>query len=277
MLGRPILLQIENTGCSGEGGANAALKLIADPGTVAIIGTTCSGAARTASHAASEAGLTMISGNNSAPYLTSINGKPAPDFHPGYFRTAYNEETAGKTAAIFAFERLGIRRAAAINDGDIYTRGLTDGFRQAFLELGGEIALYTSINKGEKQMQPVLSAVVDSRAELLFFPLFQPEGNHILLQARKTPGLEKTILMSDGALIDNTFIQAVQDQGKGMYFVGPAYPGGPESEALAVEYTAKYSEPPFAGYYRTAFDATNLLLSAVEKVAVLEAGGKMHP
>ncbi len=27
-------------------------------------------------------------------------------------------------------------------------------------------------------MQPVLTAVMNSGAQLLFFPLFQPEGNH---------------------------------------------------------------------------------------------------
>ncbi len=275
-LGRSILLQIENTGCSGEGGANAALKLIADPMIPAIIGTTCSGAARTASRAMSEAGLTMISGNNSAPYLTSITGKAAPDFQPGYFRTAYNEEAAGKTAAIFAYEKLEIRKAAAINDGDIYTSGLTAGFRNSFVELGGTMSLYTSVNKGEKEMGPVLSAVVDSGAELLFFPLFQPEGNHILLQARKTPGLEKTVLMSDGALVDNTFIEAVKAKGRGMYFVGPNYPETPEGIALADDYREKYRESPVVGYYRTAFDAANLLLSAIEKIAVKDASGMLH-
>ncbi len=67
-----------------------------------------------------------------------------------------------------------------INDGDIYTRGLTDGFSKAFQDLGGNVVLKTSINKGDTQMQPVLTAVLNSQAELLFFPLFQPEGNRIL-------------------------------------------------------------------------------------------------
>jgi ABC-type branched-subunit amino acid transport system substrate-binding protein len=62
------------------------------------------------------------------PFLTSIRGKAAPDYHPGYFRTAPNEEYSGKTAAVFAYQKLGIRKAAVINDGDIYTRGLIDGF-----------------------------------------------------------------------------------------------------------------------------------------------------
>ena len=83
VLGHSFFLQKEDTGCTSEGGANAVLKILADPQTIAIFGTTCFGAARTADHAMSEAGLVMISGSNSAPFLTSIGGKAAPDWHWG--------------------------------------------------------------------------------------------------------------------------------------------------------------------------------------------------
>jgi branched-chain amino acid transport system substrate-binding protein len=276
ILGHSILLQTVDSGCTGEGGANAALRIIADPQTVAILGTTCSGEAATASKVMSDAGLTMISGNNSAPYLTAIAGKRAPNWQPGYFRTAPNEEASGKSAAKYAFYELGVRRAATIHDGDIYTRGLTEGFQQAFQKLGGEIVLSATINKGDKEMQPILAAVMNSSARLLFFPLFQPEGNHVLLQARKTPGFEKIILMSDGALIESSFIEAVKDEGKGLFFVGPSRPGGPDVESLAMDYLAKFNISPAASYYLSAFDAAGLLMDAIEKVATKESDGSIH-
>ncbi len=276
LLGHPISVQIEDTGCTAEGGANSALKLIADPQTVAIVGTTCSGAAATASQAMSNAGLTMISGNNSAPFLTAIGGKRAPNWQAGYFRTAPNEENAGKTAALFAFEKLGVRKAATINDGDIYTRGLTDGFKQKFQSLGGEIVLSTGITKGEKEMAPVLTAVLNSGAQLLFFPLFQPEGNYVVLQARKMAGFEHITLMSDGSLIESSFIEAVGDSGKGMYFVGPYFPKGNAVDDLNKAYRLKYNATPSADYYLSAYDATNLLLNAIEKVAVRSPDGSLH-
>ena len=276
ILGHSILLQTEDAGCTGEGGANAALRIIADPQTVAILGTTCSGEAATASKVMSDAGLTMISGNNSAPFLTAMAGKRALNWQPGYFRTAPNEEVSGKAAARFAFYELGVRKAATIHDGDIYTRGLTEGFGQAFEELGGEIVLSASVNKGDKEMQPVLTAVMNSGARLLFFPLFQPEGNHVLLEARKTPGFEKIILMSDGALIENSFIEAVKDEGKGLYFVGPSRPAGPAVDMLAKDYEAKFSILPSASYYLSAFDAAGLLFQAIEKVAIQEPDGALH-
>ena len=242
--GHEVALFTEDTGCKPEGGANAALKIISDPKIVAIFGTTCSGDAATAALVMTEVGLVMISGNNSAMFLTSIGGKRAPKWQSGYFRTAPNEEASGPAAAKFAFEKLGVRKAATINDGDLYTKGLTDGFKEEFERLGGKVVLYATVNKNDENMEPVLSAVQNAEADLIFFPLFQPEGNYVLLQARKSPGLAKTILMSDGSLIENSFIQAVGADGLGMYFVGPTPPPAtPELSRLASEYQTRYNMP----------------------------------
>ncbi len=274
--GHTVYLQIEDTGCTAEGGANAVLKIIANPQNTAIFGTTCSGAAATASKAMSEAGLTMISGNNSAPFLTSITDKRAPNWQNGYFRTASNEENSGKAAATYAYKKLGIRKAATINDGDIYTRGLTEGFNKAFLDLGGKVVLKTSVNKGDKKMEPVLKAVLNTGAELLFFPLFQAEGSSILLQARKLGKLKKIILMSNGALINSSFLNEVGDKALGLYFVGPATPVGKEVELLEKKYIARFKKTPSVSYYLDAYDAANILFSAIESIAIVEEDGTHH-
>lgn len=275
ILGHSVALQIEDTGCTSEGGANAALKIIADPQTVAIYGTTCSGAAATASQAMSAAGFTMVSGNNSAPFLTSIGGVAAPNQHVGYFRTANNEENAGRIAAEYAFQVLGIRRAATLHDNDIYTMGLSSIFRTSFEKLGGKVTLSAAVNKGDLEMQPVLEAVSHSQAELLFFPLFQPEGKQILLQAMNMTALKNTLLMSDGALIQQSFLDAVGEAALGMYFVGPALPVGPAAEALTADYIEKYKEAPAVSYFITGYDAASLLFKGIEEAAVTDPGGTL--
>lgn len=270
LLGHKIQLQIEDTGCSSEGGANAVLKLIADPDTIAIYGTTCSNAAASASYAMSNAGLSMISGNNSAPFLSSIAGKKAPNYYPGYFRTASNEEQAGKAAAIYAFTHLKVKMAAIINDGDIYTRGLTEGFRQTFQELGGKIVFNSSVSKGDQDMEPILDGVAQSGAEMIFFPLFQPEGNMLLLQARTHPYCKDLILMSDGALIQSSFIEKVGNAGIGMYFVGPSKPHDtPATTALAQEYQEMFTSQPSVFYYMSGFDAASILFAAIKNSAIV--------
>ncbi len=279
ILGHPVELRTEDTGCTGEGGTVAAMKIAADPQYIAIFGTTCSSAAATAAKVMSEAGLVMISGNNSAPFLTSLNGKYAPDWQPGYFRTAQNEEHSGEAAGFFAFKKLGLRKAALVNDGDIYTTGLTQGFRQKFEEMGGEIVFASSVSKGDSNMEPLVTAVKNSEAEILFFPLFQPEGNLVVREFRKQEDAEsrKILLMSDGALIEKTFIKDMGKEAEGMYFVGPAQPpNSPAVRGLESAYREKYGELPYNSYYLNAYDAANLLFAAIERAAFREDGGTLH-
>ena len=274
ILGHPVELVIEDTGCRPEGGANAALRIVSDPSVVAIFGTTCSGDAAAAAQVMTEAGLCMISGNNSAPFLTSIGGKRAPKWQPGYFRTASNEEHSGPAAARYAYKVLGARSAAMIHDGDIYTQGLAAGFRSEFERLGGRTTLFAAVDKGDADMRPVLEAVAASKAELVFFPLFQPEGNHVLLAARAMPEMASLTLMSDGALIESTFIEAVGEASKGMYFVGPTPPDpGPAVDELQKMYRAKYLTDPLTSYYLSAFDAAGILFAALERIAVKGKNG----
>lgn len=273
ILGHPVSLVVEDTGCRPEGGAIAALKIVSDPSVAAIFGTTCSADAATAAEVMSEAGLTMISGNNSAPFLTSTAGQKAPKWQAGYFRTAPNEEHSGPAAARFAFEHLGIRQAATINDGDIYTQGLTDGFQKEFTRLGGTLVLAATVNKGDTDMGPVLQAVLQAKAQLVFFPLFQPEGNQVLLAARANPAYDAIVMMSDGSLIEDSFIQSVGAACQGMYFVGPTPPVASAAlRDILARYKSRYGESPPSNYYTNAYDAANILFSAIENAAINKDG-----
>ncbi|WP_428562770.1 MAG: branched-chain amino acid ABC transporter substrate-binding protein [Solidesulfovibrio sp. DCME] len=274
LLGHPVELVVEDTGCRPEGGANAALRIVSDSQVVAIFGTTCSGDAAAAAQVMTEAGLSMISGNNSAPYLTAIGGERAPKWQPGYFRTAPNEEHSGPAAARYAYVSLNVRKAALIHDGDIYTRGLAEGFRREFERLGGTVVLFTAVDKGDADMRPVLEAVAAAKADLLFFPLFQPEGNKVLLAARGMLPLAGVRLMSDGSLIEQSFIDAVGESARGMYFVGPT-PPTPNAAlaALTENYLAKYGEMPPTTYFANAYDAAGILFAAITRAAKADGQG----
>ena len=116
LLGHPIELQIADSLCSGEGGTTAALKIAADPQIVGIVGPTCSGAAATAMKVVSESGPGHDLGFEQRAF-PDLSGRTArPDWQPGFFRTAQNDALAGRAAATFAFEELGMRKAATIND-----------------------------------------------------------------------------------------------------------------------------------------------------------------
>ena len=276
LLGHPVQLRSEDDLCSREGGTVAAEKLKSMPQVVAIFGTTCSGAAVPAAKILSEAGLTMISGGNTAPSLTSVNGQAGADWQPGYFRTAHNDANQGRAAATFVFQELGLRKAATINDGDVYTQGLTDVFGQVFSELGGEIVLATAINKGDTDMKPVLEAVAASGAELLFFPLFEPESHFMTLQAREVDGSAGLGLMTGEGSFTPTFVKAVGSSGAGVYFVSPATPESAAYQTFVANYQSAYGQAPSSPLLAAAYDAANLLLDTISQVAVAEKDGTLH-
>ncbi len=276
LLGHPIELREEDSLCSKEGGGTAASKIVADSQIVGIIGPTCSGAASSAMKVLAEAGLVMISGSCSAPSLTSVSGQPGLDWQPGFFRTAQNDAQSGRAAATFASQVLGVSKAATIDDGDPYTRGLSDTFTQVFTELGGEVVLAAVVNKGDTNMQPVLTAVVRSEAELLFMPVFPPEGDYLVLQAREMEELAEITLMSAEGLYQDAWIASVGEAGVGVHLVIPVVPESPARDALVSRYETKYGEAPDAIYYAHTYDAANLLLDAVEAVAVQEEDGTLH-
>ena len=276
LLGHPVELSGADSRCSGEGGTTAALQVAADPQVIGIIGPSCSGAAATAIKVVSEAGLVMISGSSTAPSLTSAGGEQGPDWQPGFLRTAQNDALAGRVTAIFAFQELGKRRAATIDGGDAYTRGLTGTFREVFVDLGGQVVLNAAVNKGDTDMQPVLNAVAASGAELLYFPLYEPEGNYLVLQAAEMEPFEQITLVTAEGLLLETFIAAVGQAAVGMYGTLPAAPQGSEYETYLAKFKARYQEPPFPMYAATTYDAANLLLDAIEAVVVQDRDGTLH-
>jgi branched-chain amino acid transport system substrate-binding protein len=218
----------------------------------------------------------MISGSSTAPSLTSTGGEVGAYWRPGFLRTAQNDALSGRAAATFAFEVLAVRKAATIDDGDPYTQGLTGTFQQVFAELGGEAVLAATVNKGDTNMGPVLAAVAGSGAELLFFPVLRPEGDYLVLQAREKEELEDTTLMTAEGLYIETFLQSVGEAGVGVYLVVPVPPEGAAHDAFVSRYEKKYGEGPATSYYASTYDAANLLLDAIESVAVEDRAGTLH-
>jgi branched-chain amino acid transport system substrate-binding protein len=276
LLDHTVQHQVEDGLCKAEGGTTAAQKLVADPQIVGVIGTSCSGEAVPAMEIFAGKGIMMISGSNTAPRLTSdLRGSKGDANQKGYFRTAHNDIIQGQAAANFAFEKLQAKKAATIHDGDPYTEGLANAFGDSFKELGGTITLATAISKGDTDMRPVLTEVSATKPDVVFFPIFQPEADFIVKQAKEFPALADTkkLFGADGLLSD-TFI--VIEQTEGMYFSGPATPAGAAYQEFVGKYESKYGTKPIQAFHAHTYDATNILFAAIEKVAVRDGDGTVH-
>lgn len=276
-LGDPI-----DAGCGPEGGRMGAEQITADPQVLGVIGTSCSGAAVAASPVISAAGLVMISPSNTSPALTSdLAGNANSDYHPGYFRVAVNDLYQARAVADFAYNELGLRRMAALNDGDPYTMGLTIAFGDAFSALGGAVAATVTVAKGQTDMTSVLMEFAAATPDGIFFPLFNVEGIPFTEQVREHDSLKDATLITGAALLGSEFLSIPQSEG--VYAAGPetdlgtnvnALTGKSVDEVLAA-YEAAYGGFPDTPYWAHGYDATTLLLNAIEIVAG-EAGGKLY-
>jgi branched-chain amino acid transport system substrate-binding protein len=267
--GHTVELVAEDDGCSAEGGTTGANKLAADAQIVAVIGTSCSSAALdVADKIFSDAGISIVSPSNTGPALTD------PAKHkPFYLRTAHNDSIQGAAVANFAYTELGLTSAATIHDGSPYAEGLQAVFAEVFQSLGGTITSQDAVQVGATDFNPVLTAIAANSPEFLYFPIFVAEGGLITQQAREIEGLEATVLAgSDGMFTDDWINAAGATNAEGVYI------SGPDLEALSGDvafyqdqfipaYTEKYGAPNSV-FHAHAFDATNLVLTAIEQVAI---------
>jgi branched-chain amino acid transport system substrate-binding protein len=273
LLGHPIELTGEDTLCNAEGGQAAGTKLSADATIIGVVGTNCSSEARAAMPLLSQAGMVMISPSNTNPDLTDPNH---PDHHAGYFRTAHNDLFQGRIAAEFAYNELGVRSVATIHDGSPYAESLQRVFAEVFAELGGTVTAQEAINVGDTDMGPVLTTIAAGSPELIYFPIFEPESNLVASKAKETSGLEATILMSaDGSFAD-TFPEATGSAAVDMYLSGPYVDvNNAEYAAFIQKWADQIGGVPPSGFHAHAYDATNIILNAIEAVAVSQEDGSV--
>ena len=267
VLGREVELVVEDSLCSAEGGQAAAQRMAADETVVGIIGTTCSGAAQGALPIISEAGMLMISPSNTSPSLTNDDRDAGGTYLPGYFRTAHNDLFQGALGARFAVEVLKAGSVATIHDGDPYTEGLAVVMANTFAGLNGEVVFQGAVSKGDTDMSAILTEIAASGPDIVYFPVFVPESEFIASQLVNTPGLEDAHMMTADGSFSASFAQNTGDAAVGIHMSGP-HVEGDAYDAFLETWKAELDEAgPPSGFHAHAYDATNLLLDAVEAVA----------
>ena len=273
LLGHAVELIAEDDGCSAEGGQTAGTKIVANPQIVGAIATSCSGAGVPFSQIASDAGYVTISPSNTSPALTD----PNQAFHIGYLRTAHNDLIQGAAMADYAYDVRGFTKAAAIHDGDPYTEGLAKAFADAFTAKGGEMVAFEAEAADATNVEPLLTTIAASEPEFLYFPVFIPLGSLITNTAKTIPGLENVQLAAADGVQSPSFLENTVGTGEGMVVSGPdlAFSNTFYQDEFLPMYEADYGSAPTAPFHAHAFDATNMLLNAIEAVAQQDADGNL--
>ena len=274
VLGFPIKLTVQDTGCNAEGGQAAATKLAADPTIVAAIGSTCSSEARPGVPILWKAGMATVSPSATSPDLTDPT-KRGREFD-GFLRTAHNDKVQGAVAAEFAWKQLKVKRAATIHDGSIYAEKLQVIFAETFRKLGGTITSQEAVSPTDTDMRPVLTKIATGKPEFIYYPVFIAAGGHITRQVKEVKGLEKVALMGADGIFSPDFYKAAGEAAVGMYHSSPDFSAFSVGYKTFLEkHQKKYGEKPIAPFHAHAYDAAMIIFAAIEKAAMKGPDGTL--
>ena len=277
VLGHEIEFVHEDAGCGDAAtGQTAAQALVANDNLLAVMGTSCSRTAVPAAPVLAEQGIVLISSSNTSPTLTDPeNEEYAGEF---YLRTAHNDLIQGAAMATWACEQ-GFATAATIHDGSTYADNLRAVFEEEFAsQCDGEIVAQEAVAVGDVEFSNVLGPIADAAPDLLYYPIFHPEGTFITQQARDIPELDDTQLAaSDGLLGLQDLIDQAGEAAEGMIMSGPACAGDQyENEFLPAYLELAGEELPLSVFHCHAYDAIGMIIASIEEVAIEGDDGTLY-
>ncbi len=276
LLGHPIKLNVEDDLCSAEGGQTAATKLAANPNTAIVLGSACSSAATPAAPILWKAGITDIGTADTAPALTAPDRKPEYD---GFMRTVYSDIDQGAADAKYVYGTLKARKIVTIHDGSPYAQQLATVMANNFKKMGGTVLSAEAVAPTDVDMHPVLTRIATEKPDVIYMPIFVAAGAQLLRQSKDIPGLEKVPLIGSSGMMAPDMIEAAREAIVGFRItypdVSPAAMGKGYPKLVAA-YTKDYGEAPISGYHQNAYDAAELAMKGIEKVAKTDASGTTY-
>jgi ABC-type branched-subunit amino acid transport system substrate-binding protein/tetratricopeptide (TPR) repeat protein len=273
---------VVNDQCAEEGGTTGATAIGDQPGIVGVIGPTCTSAATPAAEILSHDGSVLVSASSSDPSLTTDSGDGAgANWQPGFYRTAFNDAQHGVAAANFARDDLGARSAAAIYLADAtLAKTVAEAFANEFQNLGGDVR---TEEVSVSTLAADLARLSGEPPEVIFFYTTERvKGAAIASTVDDIPALGEVTLVSSQLLLFDEFLRSPASEG--MYFSVQESLSSDNVSATGVSYdevTSRYEEtygePPrtSGAFHAYAYDATVLLLSAINQVAIKLDGGAL--
>lgn len=258
VLGRQIEPVVADSQCTADPAVNAANKVIDQDGVHYIVGEVCSKASIPVSEIAEEKGVVQISPTSTN---TAVTLNPDGSTKKYVFRACFIDPFQGLVMAKFALSQ-GKKTAFIMFDkGNDYVLGLAEAFEKSFTEGGGTIVGKEAYTGQDTDFSAILTKVADSKAEVLFLPDYYNIVNLVGAQAKER-GVTAIMMGGDGwdsADLDTTAAD-------GGYFSN--HYSAEDTRAIVGDfvsrYEAKYGSKPDA-LAALAYDATNLLLAAIEK------------
>ncbi|MGE5571861.1 MAG: branched-chain amino acid ABC transporter substrate-binding protein [Bacteroidota bacterium] len=259
VLGRPIEIVLGDDQCSPKQSAVVAQRMLSDK-VVAVIGTYGSSVTEPAATIYERAGLLNIAYGSTAEQLTSHGWK-------FFFRTCFRDDRQGAFFAEFVNETLKLKRVAILHDNTTFGKGLAEAARRSLQQARkAEVVFYDAVTPGERDFTPVITRMLTTKPEVVYYTAYYPEAGLIIRQMRDLGS--KALFVGGNAAINDEFISiAGLEIAKGSLMTQEPLPTDlryPESRPFLDEYIRRHKEAPSSPWPVYAADALKVIAAAID-------------
>ena len=256
VLGRQIELFVEDNKGDELEAANAFRKLIDKEEIVAFIGSDISSTTEAIAQIAAEEKIPMM-----APTATKLN---ITTLGENIFRACYVDPYQGKVIADFAAEDLRGKTAAVMMDnGDDYSIGIAEAFKENFERHGGEVLTIESYTDQDKDFKPLLLNIKKEDPDIILITDYYGTVSLIAQQIQEV-GIDAVLVGPDGW--DGVTEQIKHDTSvlEGAFFINHYATDDPDPivRAFVEDYRAEFEEEPNA-LSVLAYDGAKVLFDAM--------------
>jgi branched-chain amino acid transport system substrate-binding protein len=259
VLGKQIVADVADSQCEALPGQNAANKVIDQDGVHYIIGEVCSKSSIPISLVAEAKHVVQISPTSTNPQVTVNTDGSTKQY---VFRACFIDPFQGTVMANFALSK-GYKTAFVMSDqGNDYVKGLAQFFVTAFQKGGGTIVGQENYNGStDTDFSAILAKVSAAKPDVLYLPDYYNIVNLVGQQA-KEKGITAVMMGGDGWDSDKLDVKAA-DGGfySNHYFAGDTRP---IVQTWLKDYAAEYKGAVPDALATLAYDATNLMLTAIQ-------------
>ncbi len=267
VLGKQIVADVADSQCEADPGRNAANKVIDQDKVHYIIGEVCSKSSIPISEVAEAKHVVQISPTSTNPQVTlTTDGKSTKQY---VFRACFIDPFQGTVMANFALSK-GFKTAFVMSDqGNDYVKGLAQFFVEAFQKGGGQIVGQENYNGAtDTDFSAILAKVSAAKPDVLYLPDYYPIVNLVGKQA-KEKGITAVMMGGDGWDSKDLDVAAADGGFYSNHY--DASDTRPIVQQWLKDYAAEYNGAVPDALATLAYDATNLMITAIQQAGVDDA------
>lgn len=259
VLGREVELVTGDTQTRAQAAIDAAKRLTSVENVAGLLGPMSSGNfIPVVTSVAAVEGTPILSNSATAPTITDLDDE-------GYaFRTTPSDAGQGLVLGELARAQ-GLENVAIVYVNNDYGQGLAEAFTASFEDAGGSVTGSAAFEPNQASYRGELQNLANSGdPDALLVIAYPDDGGLLIVRQALEEGFFEEFVFTDGMKVQTLGEQFGQFV-EGTLGTAPRATESDASQRFAEAYEAEFGELPPLPYIDTAYDATTLLLLAIQQ------------